>query len=71
MKEQRQFVYGLKGLSELLSISIDRAYLLTKTGKLDPATVMRGERKRMFDTGKVFEIMTLANLKKEGGKNGE
>lgn len=64
MEEQKKFVYGHKGLADLLNISINRAYLLTKNGQLDGATIMRGSRKRMYNADKVLELLTLENLKK-------
>lgn len=64
MEEKKEFVYGHRGLAELLNISIDRAYLLTKAGRLDGATIMRGSRKRMYKVDKVLELLNLENLKK-------
>jgi len=64
------YVIGLKGLATLLSISLDGAFKMAKSGKIDEAIVMRGTKKMMFDSELVFKLLTKSELiAKEGGKN--
>jgi len=64
------YVIGLKGLATLLSISLDGAFKMAKSGKIDEAIVMRGTKKMMFDSELVFKLLTKSELiEKEGGKN--
>jgi len=67
--ETPNYVYGLTGLAELLSISKDAAFNLTKTGRIDSATIVRGSKKLMFDSRMVLQLLTKSELiEKEGGK---
>lgn len=50
----KRYVYGLKGLSELLNISYQSAFNIRKSGKLDRATKKIGQ-KLMFDIEIVME----------------
>lgn len=70
MEGKGRFVYGLRGLADMLQISKGRALILTKGGKLDEATIMRGKRKRMYDVEKVLKLLTLSHCKTEGAENG-
>jgi len=64
------YVIGLKGLATLLSISLDGAFKIAKSGKINDAIVMRGTKKMMFDTDLVIKLLTKSELiAKEGGKN--
>jgi len=68
--KEDKYVYGLTGLAKLLSISKDAAFNLTKTGRIDSATIVRGSKKLMFDSRLVLKLLTKSELiAKEGGKN--
>lgn len=71
MKE-RETVTGLKGLADLLDLSLDRACHLANSGLIDSATIVCGAKKRLFNAPLVLELLTKTNLeaKSEGGTNG-
>ncbi len=53
-----KIVYGIKGLAELLNISIPKAQAIKNSGALDEAMYQIG-RKLAFDSEKVLEMLKV------------
>lgn len=59
-KENKNYIYGLAGLMDLLHVSKSTAYRIKKTGILDNACYQIG-RTIVFDKDKVLEALLVSN----------
>jgi len=59
-KEEKKYVYGLKGLADLLDVSYQTAYRIKKSGKLDKAIKQIG-RKIIIDVDITMELLKHPN----------
>lgn len=53
---EKKFVYGLKGLAELLHCSLSTASRIKKSGRIDKAVTQYG-RKIIVDVGMALELL--------------
>ncbi len=58
---EKEYVYGLKGLAELLGCSKNHASKLKKTGRFDDAIIQDG-RRIIIDKEKLLEILKNREL---------
>lgn len=58
--EEKEYVYGYKGLASLLNCSICAAKNLKLSGKIDKAIIQEG-RKIIVDAQLVFELLQKTN----------